>query len=230
MYVTPSTTTITKDSTFTVTVRADTEGQSINVAEATVSFPSDKLAIVKATPGSTFPIQSPGSPKISKNQVFFSAGIPTPGYTGKNGIVGTITFRAIAPGAAMLKVESGKILLNDGKATDAFVQKASATINVKDVSPTQPSVPVQPAPEYIEEEIPEEVITPTLPPPTQVSVQEPNQSDVVTTITIRVKDLVRIVYVLAILLGIFIIISLYLFVTNINLRHKNKSLREMSKL
>lgn len=229
MYVTPSTTTINKDATFTVTVRTDTEGQSINVAEAMVSFPSDKLAVVRATPGGTFSIQTPGSPRITKNQVFFSAGIPTPGYNGKNGVLGTITFRAIAPGAAMIKVESGKILLNDGKATDALVQKASATINVKDVIPTQPSVPAQPEPEYIEEEIFEEVIAPTLPAPTEVSVQE-KESDVVTTITIRVKDLVRIVYILAILLGIFIIISLYLFVTNINLRHKNKSLREMSKL
>lgn len=198
-----------------------------------VSFPSDKLVIVKATPGATFSIQSPGSPKITKNQVFFSAGIPTPGYNGKSGVLGTITFKAIAPGAAMIKVESGKMLLNDGRATDALVQKASATINVKDkeFSPTDPAFPVaQPDEVMTEEPASQEVILPTLPAPTEVAVEEGGQSDVVTTITIRVKDLVRIIYILAVLLGITIVIALYLFVTNINLRHKNKEMREMSKL
>lgn len=231
LYVTPSTTTISKDATFTVTVRTDTEGQSINVAEATVSFPSDKLKIVKATPGSTFSIQSPGAPRISKNQVFFSAGIPTPGYTGKSGVVGTITFKAIAPGAAMIRVDSGKILLNDGKATDALVQRASATITVKDMPlPQQPETPVIEPIQQVEEmpiEQPEEVIIPTPSETTQVSVQEVPKSDVVTTITIRVKDLIRVIYILAILLGIFIVISLYLFVSNINLKHKYKQVREL---
>lgn len=218
-----------------MSVRADTEGQSINVAEAMVSFPSDKLAIVKATPGATFSIQSPGSPRVTKNQVFFSAGIPTPGYNGKSGVIGTITFRAIAPGSAMLKVESGKMLLNDGNATDALVQKASATINVKEknVAPSDPGIPTtQPDETIVEEPIPQQdIITPTFPAPTEVAVQQQSGStDVVTTITIRVKDLIRIIYVLAILLGIFIVIALYLFVSNINLKHKNKSLREMSKI
>lgn len=198
-----------------------------------VSFPSDKLVIVKATPGATFSIQSPGSPKVTKNQVFFSAGIPTPGYNGKSGVLGTITFKAISPGAAMIKVESGKMLLNDGRATDALVQKASATINVKDkqLTPGEPTIPVLPPDEImVEEPAPEDIVLPTLPAPTQVAVQESTQSDVVTTITIRVKDLVRIIYILAALLGIFIVIALYLFVSNINLRHKNKEMREMSKI
>lgn len=231
LYLTPSATRIEKGATFTVAVKVDTQGKTINVVEATMGFPSDKLAIVKVTPSATFSIQSPGSPRITKSQVAFSSGIPSPGYLGQSGTIGTVTFRALAPGTVTLSVDSGQVLLNDGLATTIQTQKKNSTITI--VGTTAPIVePVIPVVQendlIIEEPVPEPIIP--APVPAEVVSEVKTGGDVVTTITIRVKDLVRIIYVLAILLGIFIIISLYLFVTNINLRHKNKEMREMSKL
>lgn len=233
MSLTPSASKIEKGATFTVAVKVDTQGQTINVVEATLGFPADKLAIVKVTPSASFTIQSPGSPRITKSQVAFSSGIPSPGYSGQSGTVGTVTFRALAPGVVTLSVDSGQVLLNDGMATTVQVQKKNSSVTIVSAptpTPTPESIiPVVQENDLIVEQPVPEIAVPA-PVATEVVSEVKTGGDVVTTITIRVKDLVRIIYVLAILLGIFIIISLYLFVTNINLRHKNKEMREMSKL
>jgi len=214
VYINPNAASINQNATFTVSVRTDTQGASINVAEATLIFPTDKLAVVKATPGSTFSIQSPGSPGISTGKVFFSAGIPTPGYNGASGILGSVTFKAVESGQANLSLEAVKVLLNDGNASEAAVSKTGSVITIKEVagapitepSPVEESVPVAP-----------EVLTPA---PSITVVPQAQDSDIVATITISVKSLIRIIYVLAILLLIFMIATFYLIAINTKLRRR----------
>ncbi len=201
--VTPSTASVTEGATFSVTVRTDTQGQSVNVAEATVGFSTDTLEIVSVSPGATFTLQTPGSPSKTASTAYFSAGIPS-GYTGSAGTLGRITFRAKKAGKGTISVTSGKVLLNDGNATNAFNGASGSVITITPKPVVETPDPVKEpetvdAPVAIEEppiidEAPI-IITPT-------EIPEP------TTVTIRTKDLFTLIYVLIgiifILLGVIV--------------------------
>ena len=144
LYVTPLAASVPDGSTFSVTVKTDTGGQPVNTVEANVSFDSSKLEILSVTPGSTFTLQTPGSPSHTDSTASFSEGIPSPGYNGSAGIVGRITFKAIAEGSATISVDSGQVLLNDGNATDALSGESGSTITVT-VAPAATATPAQPA-------------------------------------------------------------------------------------
>lgn len=130
LYLSPSSGSFPVGTTFTVTLRTDTQGAPVNTAEATVNFSASTLELAHVSGGSNFPLQTPGSPSQSNGSAFFSGGIPTPGYTGSNGVVGSMTFRATAVGAADLTIVSGKVLLNDGQGTDALSGTSSAHFTI----------------------------------------------------------------------------------------------------
>ena len=120
LFLSPASGSFPVGATFKVGVRTNTAGQAANTAESTVTYDSNVIEIVSVAPGSTFTLQTPGSPSKSGGTAFFSAGIPTPGYNGSSGSLGVITFRAKAEGTASVSVSSGKVLLNDGNGTDAL--------------------------------------------------------------------------------------------------------------
>ena len=141
LYVTPLSASIPEGATFSVTVKTDTQGQPVNTVEANVSFDSSKLEILSVTPGATFTLNTPGSPSHTDSTAYFSEGIPSPGYTGSAGIVGRITFKAIAQGDASISVSSGQVLLNDGNATDAYSGSSGSTITVTVAPPATTNTP-----------------------------------------------------------------------------------------
>ncbi len=127
LYITPASGNYSVGQTFTVTVRTDTQGQAINTAEASISFSADTLQLVRVAGSSIFSFQAPGSPGQGNGTAYFGGGLPSPGYTGGSGTVGTMTFRAVREGAASVSVSSGKVLLNDGSGTDALSATAGAS-------------------------------------------------------------------------------------------------------
>lgn len=131
LYLVPSSGEVNIGDTFNIVVKADTQGTDVNVAEATISFPSDILSVDKVNPGATFKLQTPESLHKTQNKIFFSAGIPSPGYNGASGILGNITFRAIARGTAHIDISEGKLLVNDGNASDALDNKLGSVIKIK---------------------------------------------------------------------------------------------------
>ena len=145
LYITPVSASIPLGATFSVTIKVDTQGPSINTVESTVSFSADKLALLSVNQGSTFPMQTPGSLVQTGNTVFFSEGVPSPGYAGGSGVVGRLTFKAIGEGDANISVDSGKVLLNDGFATDALSGMAGSKITVT-VASTKVDQPTTQAP------------------------------------------------------------------------------------
>ena len=229
LYLAPSTAKTVKDSTFVVLVQTNTEGEFINVAEATVNFPSNMLQVVGVSSGNTFTFQLPGSPGKTKSTAFFSAGIPSPGYKGAGGVLGKITFKAIAVGKATISIASGKVLLNDGNATDALRSKTGSIISIS--APIVKPTPVVEEP-VVEEPVPEEVVpaVPTVEPGQKEIIIEPTTQPVVTpvtpqqvvlqpassvvaaTITVTVQDLLWIILFLVICVIILLIIAVYLFV------------------
>ncbi|HEY0979854.1 MAG TPA: cohesin domain-containing protein [Candidatus Paceibacterota bacterium] len=202
LVVTPPSASVTEGSTFSVSVRTDTQGQSVNVAEATVGFSTDTLEIVSVSPGATFTLQTPGSPSKTASTAYFSAGIPS-GYNGSAGMLGRITFRAKKAGKATISVTSGKVLLNDGNATNALNGTSGSVITITPKPAVEPTTPIKEpetavVPPSIETQPVVEmpiVVTPT-------PVPEP------ATTTIRTKDLFTLIYILIgiifILLGVII--------------------------
>ena len=211
--VAPSAKSVVEGSTFSVSVEVNTKGQAVNAAETTVSFPSDLLEVVSIGSAKTFSLQTPGSPSRTENSVSFSAGIPSPGYNGPRGGVGRITFRAKAPGSARLTVSSGKVLLNDGEGTDVFDGTSNAIVTITPAPKKEAPVEVVPP----ATETP--VVTPieTLPPITPTVVTTP----VVPTEVISVK-LSDVFFLIYILLGIVVFLSISVFVLIILLLKKNK--------
>lgn len=215
--VTPSTASITQGSTFSVSVRVNTQGQNINVAEASVVFPSDLLQVVSVSPGSTFTLQTPGSPSKSAGRAFFSAGVPS-GYNGASGLLGKITFKAVTPGQATIAVSGGKALLNDGNGTDAFSGGSSSIISIT-IPPDKPTgetvtPPVTPPETVTEEPIITEPLTPMTP--------EIQPTNIVTTITITTHDLFVIMWILIALVLVLGILCIYLWRKNVALEQEVK--------
>lgn len=201
--VTPGSANITEGSTFSVTVKTDTQGKSVNVAEATVGFSTDTLEIISVSPGSTFTLQTPGSPNKTATSAYFSAGIPS-GYTGAAGVLGRITFRAKKTGKGTISVTSGKVLLNDGAATNALTGTSGASITITPQVIVEPSTPIDTSQPVVSTEL--EVEPVVIPEPTIVVT--PTEVPQVQTTTIRTKDLFTLIYVLIgiifILLGVII--------------------------
>lgn len=208
--VTPGSTAVSQGSTFSVTVRTDTKNASVNVAEATITYPTDKLELVSTTGGSTFPLQTPGAPKKSPGQVFFSGGVPS-GYTGTNGIVGRLTFRAKTSGEATVAIVGGRVLLNDGAATDALTGKSGSTISIKtaDVVDQKPAE-ILPEPSEVPVSVPE--VVPVVVPDVQ------DVRDVAPTTIIRTEDLINLIYVLIGLITLLLVVIIILVIMAVKRR------------
>jgi hypothetical protein len=130
LYVSPSSGSFSVGATFSVSVRTDTQGQAVNSAQVNVTYSSDTLELVSVKAGSSFPMQTPGSPSKTPSGAYFSGGIPSPGYTGNSGSVGVLSFRAKAVGAASISIGSGKVLLNDGKGTNSLSGTSGASFTI----------------------------------------------------------------------------------------------------
>ena len=177
------------------------------------------LEVVSVAGAKTFSLQTPGSPSRTENSVSFSAGIPSPGYNGPRGGVGRITFKAKTPGSARITVASGKVLLNDGNATDVFDGTTNALITITAAPKKETPVEVVPAPTT---ETPATVTpTETLPPitPTVAPVVQPVPTQ---TISIKVSDLFTLIYVL---IGIIVLLAISVLILVLLLLKKNKKIK-----
>lgn len=109
---------------------------AMNAAEFYFSFPAD-LVEVEAIDrgGSFFELWITDQPAFdnSTGQLSFAGGLPKPGFTGKNGLVATVRFRAKKPGSGKIDLDQSKsrILANDGLGTkiDASFTPISFTID-----------------------------------------------------------------------------------------------------
>src|SRR3989344_3807012 len=112
-------------STFDVSIVLDTKDIAINTVGVELLFPPDILQVASPSTGHSI-VQIWVAPPLLSNRegkIYFIGGIPSPGLKTSNGIVLTVTFRAIAPGEA--KVTFGpktNILANDGLGTDGLGQ------------------------------------------------------------------------------------------------------------
>jgi hypothetical protein len=142
----PSTGSYNVGQTFTATVRAVPSGNNVNAVEATLAFNPSILSVVSISKeGSVFSLWTT-EPTFSNTAgtIQFGGGSPTP-FTTTSNIV-TITFRAVAEGAAAVSVTNASILAADGRGTDVFRTGISANYTVAAASTPQTPPPTTPTP------------------------------------------------------------------------------------
>lgn len=149
LFFSPSSATYSTNQTFTITLKVNTSGQAVNAADGAVTFPIDLLDFQSASKSSSvfslWTTNPTGSD--STGRVNFSGGQPSPGFTGSNGTVMTMTFRVKAPGTAQLGLTGARVLANDGQGTNVLTSSGSAsyTLNQTSTTPTTPTTPSEPS-------------------------------------------------------------------------------------
>jgi hypothetical protein len=124
-------------STFQVPIFINTKNRSINGIEVRINFDKDKLLIVNPTGGVSIIGVWVEPPKYDNTHGTASyVGVVPNGITTEAGLVGTVTFKAISPGDAVVSIaSSSKILLSDGLGTAAQVDLGRASYTILPKAP-----------------------------------------------------------------------------------------------
>jgi hypothetical protein len=93
-----------------------------NAAEFYFNFPPELVEVTTIdTTGSIFQLWITKQPQFdnSKGQLSFAGGLPTPGYSGNDGLIATVKFRAKQAGSGEITLDRNRsrILANDGLGT-----------------------------------------------------------------------------------------------------------------
>lgn len=135
--ISPATGVYTVGQTFTVQVRLNSQGSTINAAEGSLSFNPTELSVLSVQKGSVFNLWT-SDPTFSNSQgtIQFSGGTPG-GYTGGAGQVLSITLQAKTAGAPRLRFADGAVLAADGRGTNILstMNGGSFTVSAPSTSP-----------------------------------------------------------------------------------------------
>lgn len=132
LYFSPSNGNVLVGQTFSLVVRVNTSGVAINAGEGSIVFANDKLQVVSISKtGSIFTLWAT-EPSFSNadGTVEFAGGVPSPGYSGSNGVVITINFKAktatTIKGFTDIVMVSGAVLANDGEGSNILASLGKA--------------------------------------------------------------------------------------------------------
>ena len=124
LYLLPPSQTIYQEDSFIVTAMIDTEGEGINTVEGYLGFPPDKLEVTDITRGGSILSLWVKEPSFSNQtgEINFIGGIPK-GFYGQGQLISVI-FRVLPRidprlSASINFKENSRVLLNDGKGTEA---------------------------------------------------------------------------------------------------------------
>lgn len=136
---------------FSVKIKVDSAGTTINAGKAKISFPIDLLEVQSVSKsGSIFQLW-PEEPTFSNSQgeITFGGGVPSPGFTGIGTIL-TINFKIKKVGEANVTISDGQVLAADGRGTNILSFAKGGTYlfySISEVIPEEnkpPSAEIQP--------------------------------------------------------------------------------------
>lgn len=127
---------------FQVTLLLDTQGESINALEGTISFPENLLVLKKISDGNSVVNFWVEKPQANSGAISFS-GITPGGVTIKEGLVFSLTFEALSAGQADLDISAARALLNDGEGSPAALKILNLSLNISGESGKLPPVAVE---------------------------------------------------------------------------------------
>ncbi len=111
-----------------------TSGQNINAVRGVIDFNYQNLVIKKFDYSDSIIALWAEKPIERHHHIYFSGGIPTPGFSGKKGKLFTIVFQAVKAGTARLEFVSGSAHLNDGLGTNVLELLQGAVFEIIPVS------------------------------------------------------------------------------------------------
>ena len=140
--LTPGTGVHQANTTFNVRVELNTQGQSVNAADGTISFNPRELSVVSVNRASSIFNLWVAEPSFSNSEgtISFSGGSPA-GYTGSRGNIMNITFRALGSGSARVNFTTGSVLANDGRGSNILTSMNGGSYTIQSaVSAPEPEV------------------------------------------------------------------------------------------
>lgn len=142
--VSPGTGVYAANTTFSVQVLVNTQGQAVNAADGVISFNPRELSVVSVNRTNSIFNLWVSEPTFSNSAgtIDFSGGLPS-GYTGSRGNIMNITFRAVGSGNAKVNFKSGSVLANDGRGTNVLTSMNGGNFTIQ-------SAVAAPEPEVIE--------------------------------------------------------------------------------
>lgn len=131
LFFTPSSGTYQEGSTFSVKVKVNSDGASVNAAQAKILFPSEILEVKSISKANSIFVLWPEEPVFSnsKGEISFKGGIPAPGFTGTDNLL-TINFRAKKTGQAKVSFSEAEVLAADGRGTNILKLTSKASFPI----------------------------------------------------------------------------------------------------
>ncbi len=122
---------------FSVNVLVDSSDQAMNAVQGSLSFPSDLLHVLSVSTGNSIVNLWVEQPSFSNQDgsVNFQGVVINPGFEGSGGNIVTVTFQAVAPGAASIAFSSGSVLANDGQGTEILDTMSGANFTLTPLAP-----------------------------------------------------------------------------------------------
>src|SRR3989344_2211164 len=142
LLLSPSSGTFSIGSTFNVSILLDTEEESINALEVSLSFPPDMLQIVSPSTGQSIIGVWTANPKFDNinGRIELQGGVPG-GITSSKSLISTVTFRVKSVGEGLVKfLDKSKVLLNNGLGTNVLNETDNAVFRFKLPPPAGPIV------------------------------------------------------------------------------------------
>jgi hypothetical protein len=139
----PSQTTVGSTIQIPVYVSANS-GESLNAVASKIVFPTDKLKVVSINSTGIIDLWAQ-KPEYSNTDGSLSfQGISySPGFSGKNGKVIVVSFKALSKGSAVISFQSPSVLANDGLGTEIFSGSSNLSLNIEEaVVPVKVITPV----------------------------------------------------------------------------------------
>lgn len=138
---TPSQTTLSPGSSFSVRIAVNAGGQAINNAEGVLEFPANLLSVSSVSKGGsifTIWVEEPAYSNAA-GTVSFNGGLPNPGYSGSSGTVLTVTFTAKQAGNATIAFDGAAVRANDGSGTDVLTSATGAALTISSPPSAEPA-------------------------------------------------------------------------------------------
>lgn len=135
----PSTGSYAAGQSFTVAVRVNPQGKSVNAVESTLTFDTSKVSVVSVSKtGSVFSLWTT-EPTFSNTAgtIQFGGGSPSP-FSVPSALV-SITFRAVAEGSATIDFKSASVLAADGLGTDVWSNSVKGIYTITAATTVTPS-------------------------------------------------------------------------------------------
>lgn len=128
----------TQGEKFLANIFLNTEEESINAIEGKIVFPDYLLEVKEIQDGNSIINFWIERPKIGQIGVIAFSGIIPGGYQETKGFLFSVVFQTKASGSGAIEVRGAKVLLNDGKGTEASVKLSSFQFSISQEIPFVP--------------------------------------------------------------------------------------------